>query len=241
MRSRLARRYLDGCGYGSGREFTERLARSAVSGDVLLDVGCGEARLRELVAPGVLYVGLDRYAGAQQNEYSSWNMRPSVLGDAHQLPIATGVCRTVVLLHVLEHVRVPTQVFDEVCRVLQPGGNLFVDVPFMHQIHHAPHDYYRYTPYGLMALAENAGLEVVEIRPSGGYFRSLSHLLEEAPIVVGRSSRFGALARLAVAYPLKALGWGIGKLEYLLDMFDSSQVFTCGYHCIFRKPTNASG
>ena len=239
IRDPLARRYLDRCGYGSGREFTDRLVRSVGPGDVLLDVGCGEGGLRELMEPSALYVGVDRHAGEQHNEYANWNMRPSVIGDAHQLPIATGVCRTVAMMQVLEHLRKPTQAFAEVRRVLRPGGHLFITVPFMHQIHHAPHDYYRYTPYGLKALAEEAGLHTVDIRASGGYFRAVAYFLEQAPSILGGSSVSHMFARISVAYPLKALGWCIRKLQYLLDLLDGSQAFTCGYQCIFRKPGDA--
>lgn len=239
IRSPLASRYLDRCGYGSGREFTDRIVHSVGPGDVLLDVGCGEGGLRELMEPTALYVGLDRHAGEQHNEYAKWNMRPSAICDAHQLPIATGTCRTVAMMQVLEHLRIPVQAFAEVRRVLKPGGYLFITVPFMHQIHHAPHDYHRYTPYGLKALAEQTGFDTVYIRPSGGYFRVVAHLLEQAPSVVGDSSVAHALARLSIAYPLKALGWCIRKLQYLLDLLDDSQAFTCGYQCIFRKPGDA--
>ena len=238
LRTHLEKQYLGRCGYGSGREFIAQLVASVETGDILLDAGCGEGRLRQQLASGVHYVGLDRYAGEQSNEYTDWNMRPSLLGDVHRLPLASGTCKTVALMHVLEHAVEPAKVFSEIARVLQSGGYLFVDVPFLHEIHHAPHDYYRYTPYALKALAQTAGLEVVEIRPSGGYFRALSHMLEEAPTVFSRSSVSGLLVCVAVAYPLKALGWVIRKLQYLLDLHDSSQTFTCGYHCIFRKMTD---
>lgn len=240
LRAHLASQYLDRCGYGSGRFFTAQLVASVGPGDVFLDAGCGEGKLRQLLPPTVLYVGLDRYIGKQSNEYTNWNMRPSVLGDVHQLPFASGIFKTVALMHVLEHAHAPAQVFAEIFRVLKPGGYFFVDVPFMHQIHHAPHDYYRYTPYALTDLAQTAGLVVVEIRPSGGYFRALSHLLESAPMVVSGSSIGSVVVRLAVAYPLKGLGWLVRKLQYLLDLQDCSQKFTCGYHCVFRKPTNES-
>lgn len=119
--------------------------------------------------------------------------------------------------------------------MLKPGGKLFVDVPFFHQLHHAPHGYYRYTPYGLSALSERVGMEIIEIRPSGGYFRTLAHMLEEAHIVMGGSAG-GHMLRIVVGLPLKGLGWLLRKLEYLLDLTDQTKGFTCGYHCIFCKP-----
>ncbi len=239
MQRRLARRYLEQCGYGSGREFNRRIVSSVGPGDVMLDVGCGEGGLRELLDPTAVYIGLDRYVGKQHNEYANWNMRPSVVGDAQQLPIATGACRVVSMMQVLEHLAMPTRAIAEIRRVLAPGGYLFITVPFMHQVHHAPHDYQRYTRYGLNALAEQAGFEVVNIQPAGGYFRALAYVLEAAPAVVANTSTYHSLARLLIAYPLKLLGWCIRKCQYPLDMLDGSQVFTCGYQCIFRKPDDA--
>lgn len=237
LRKYLESRYLEHRGYGSGHEFVAQLLASVDPGDFLLDVGCGEGKLRQQLAPGVHYIGLDRYAGEQSNEYMNWNMRPSVLGDIHRLPLAPASCKTVALMHVLEHAREPAEVLAEIYRVLQPGGYLFVDVPFLHEIHHAPYDYFRYTPFSLTRLTQAVGLEVLEIRPSGGYFRILSHLLKAAPSVVQSTSMSGLLVRISVAYPLKSLGWLIGKLQYLLDLQDDTQTFTCGYHCIFRKST----
>ena len=237
LRQRLEKYYLEQRGYGSGQQFIAQLVASAGPGDVLLDAGCGEGKLRHVLPQGVVYVGLDRYAGKQSNEYADWDMRPTFLGDVHSLPLASSSCATVALMHVLEHVKESSRVFADITRVLKPGGHLFVDVPFNHEIHHAPHDYYRYTPYALMTLAQAAGLEVEEIRPSGGYFRALSHILEAAPTVVSGTTPGGLIVRLLVAYPLKGLGWIIRKLQYPLDLQDNAQTFTCGYHCIFRKPS----
>ena len=113
LRGRLEERYLKHRGYGSGRAFVTQLVDSVGPGDILLDAGCGESKLRKQLSPGVHYVGLDRYAGMQSNEYTNWNMRPGILGDVHQLPVASGCCRTVALMHVLEHAHNPTQVFTK--------------------------------------------------------------------------------------------------------------------------------
>lgn len=238
LRGGLMRRYLDHCGYGSGRQFIARMVASVGPGDVLLDAGCGEGNLRSYFTHTVYYVGLDRYFGEQKNEYTQWNIRPSVLGDIHKIPLATCSCNVIALMQVLEHAREPERVFAEIFRVLKPGGSLFLTVPFLHEIHHAPHDYYRYTPYALTILAQIAGLVVIEIRPSGGYFRTLSHLLEAAPKVICRPTVSSTLVRFIVAYPLKAFGWIIKKLQYLLDIHDGTRAFISGYECIFRKPAD---
>ena len=90
LRDRFERRYLDHCGFGSGREYLTKIIASLGTGDLLLDAGCGEGSLRQQLPPTVHYVGLDRYAGKQSNEYTDWNMRPSVLGDVHPAPFRIG-------------------------------------------------------------------------------------------------------------------------------------------------------
>jgi hypothetical protein len=57
---------------------------------------------------------------------------------------------------------------SEVARVLRPGGFLLLTTPQTWGLHHEPHDYYRYTCYGLRHQAERAGLQVVSITPTCG-------------------------------------------------------------------------
>lgn len=236
LRSRMARVYLEERGFGSGRAFQNKMIELLQPGDTFLDAGCGEAHLRRMIPKDVLYVGMDRYSGSQDNEYKDWRMRPDVLADVHCLPVRDETCSVVSLMHVLEHVPDPHKVMTEMARVLSPGGHLFLDVPFLHEIHHAPHDHFRYTPYALQDLAEKSGLDTIEIRPSGGYFRCVSHILEEAPNVVSGQGLYASLTRFLVAYPLKILGWLIREAQYPLDTQDLRQEFTAGYHCILRKP-----
>ena len=55
-------------------------------------------------------------------------------------------------------------------RVLDQGGTLFLTVPFQWRVHEAPHDYYRYTPYGLEYLLTQAGFKHISIRELGGFW-----------------------------------------------------------------------
>ena len=60
LRHHLERDYLERLGYGSGRQFMDQLLASNGPGDVLLDAGCGDGKLRHAPSQGVRYVGLDR-------------------------------------------------------------------------------------------------------------------------------------------------------------------------------------
>jgi SAM-dependent methyltransferase len=75
-----------------------------------------------------------------------------VVGDGHYLPFLDGSFDVVWLSAVLEHIRKPWLVADEVFRVLKPAGVVLVSVPFVQKRHGAPHDYFRYTVDGLRSL-----------------------------------------------------------------------------------------
>jgi SAM-dependent methyltransferase len=72
--------------------------------------------------------------------------------DAHHLPFADNSQPVILALEMLEHCHTPQQVIDECYRVLQPGGQLILSTRFIFPLHDAPHDYYRYTKYGLRHL-----------------------------------------------------------------------------------------
>jgi SAM-dependent methyltransferase len=103
---------------------------------------------------------------------------------------------------VLEHVQRPWEAIGELARVLRPGGCLVLSTPHLSWIHEAPHDYYRYTRYGLQSLCEEAGLGVIDVRPTGGLISFLAH-----PLSLGLLCSLGAL-------PL--LRWPVWLVNYLL-------------------------
>jgi len=58
----------------------------------------------------------------------------------------------IVMAEVLEHVQRPHIAVERVLAALKPGGKLILTVPFIFPIHDRPHDYFRYTKYGLQYL-----------------------------------------------------------------------------------------
>lgn len=83
------------------------------------------------------------------------------------LPFAANVFDVVLLFNVLEHVYAADQLLAEICRVLRPGGRLYLFVPFLAQVHLDPEDYCRYTGFALARMFEGAGFSSWEVMPVG--------------------------------------------------------------------------
>jgi len=75
--------------------------------------------------------------------------------DAHTLPFADASFAAILCTEVLEHCINPHQVMAEFYRVLKPGGKLILTTRFIFPIHDAPHDYFRFTKYGLQQLCRH--------------------------------------------------------------------------------------
>lgn len=99
-------------------------------GDVVLDVGCGDARayqLRMLQTVGALY-GIDVSAEAVAKA-SARGVWAQVHDLSQPLPYPDGMFDRVVCFEVLEHLFDPKFAVQEMARVLKPGGLLLVSVP----------------------------------------------------------------------------------------------------------------
>jgi ubiquinone/menaquinone biosynthesis C-methylase UbiE len=131
----------------------------------LLDLGCGSQPYRQYLRDVVRYVGLD-YPPTRESLANT--VRPEVHGDARTLPFADQSFDGVLCSQVLEHVDRPETVVREMSRILKPGGVGLISVPFFYNLHMEPHDYFRFSPYGIKEVLERNGLAVRQFRGQGG-------------------------------------------------------------------------
>ena len=68
---------------------------------------------------------------------------------------------------VLEHVFNPDEFLSEIKRVLKPEGRLLLTVPFVWDEHEQPQDYARYSSFGLKALLDKNGFNVIGYKKIG--------------------------------------------------------------------------
>lgn len=122
---------------------------------VVLDVGCGNGWVRDVMPDTVCYVGVD-YPTTMALGYEG---RPDLLADATALPLSDSSVDTVLLLDVLEHLDNPARAVSETVRILRQGGTCLVQVPFFYPLHDEPHDYQRWTSHGLKKLFMQHGFQ----------------------------------------------------------------------------------
>jgi len=134
----------------------------------LLDLGCAKKPFEPLYARYTdSSVGID--VPTTQHE----DTRIDVMANGMALPFDREAFDIVLCTEVMEHVPEPQKMLREIRRVLRPGGMAIMTTPFMVPEHEQPWDFYRYTRFGLRYLAEQAELEVVELRPFAGMIGTL--------------------------------------------------------------------
>jgi SAM-dependent methyltransferase len=195
-------------------------ARSLPRGARVLDAGAGEGTYKSHFA-AQRYVGLDLAVGDTAWDYS----RLDVVGDLAALPFPDSVFEAALNVATLEHVREPAQVISELGRTLAPGGRLLLIVPHEWEEHQQPHDYFRYTRYGLDHLLRGAGFCEIDAQPVGGFFRLLSRRL------------FNALQFFPGPLMLAAAVFFVppALVLPLFEPLDRRRNFTLGYICSARK------
>lgn len=211
--------------YDIGDDFLQRFT-SLYKGQ-LYDLGCGEMPYKAwLLNHAERYMGVDW--GSTLHE-----LKADVLADLNEpLPIENDVADTVISLSVMEHLREPQQFLNEAHRILKPGGNMILQVPFMWWVHEAPYDYFRYTRYGLQYMFEKAGFQNVEIFPQTGFWVmwTLKFNYQTARLVRGPW-----FIRKPIGLLLRGM-WAINqRVAPWLDKYWKCEGETTGYYVVAKK------
>jgi SAM-dependent methyltransferase len=189
----------------------------------VLDIGAGGSGYHKFF-PNRLSVDIDP------------ERKPDVVADAHKLPFADGEFEMVLCTEVLEHVKNPKVVMDEIFRVLKPGGLIVLTTRFVYPIHDAPHDYWRYTKYGLMHQFRN--FKIIEIVPEAGSFSTIAILLQRLAFQSKfKMDKLVKLKLFVLAWIIKHFDWLV--VEEYSDIKKSAMekdIMTSGYYVAARKP-----
>jgi len=174
----------------------------------LLDLGCG-SRPYEALLKASPYVGVDVYTETTRQIGAA-----SVFYDGKRLPFADGSFSSVLCNQVLEHVFEPDEFLAEVRRVLKPGGRLLLTVPFVWDEHEQPHDFARYSSFGLQALIERNGMTVVRHQKLLADFSVIFQLVNAYLFKVTHraSPMWNVLVTAFILAPISMVGHLLGML-----------------------------
>ena len=128
----------------------------------LLDVGCG-TKPYEFLFMIDSYIGLDIDTEVACKRGIADQFYNGKLFPFPDCSFDSALCN-----QVLEHVFNPDEFLSEITRVLKPGGKLLLTVPFVWDEHEQPYDYARYSSFGLRALLEKQGLQILQHKKLGG-------------------------------------------------------------------------
>jgi 2-polyprenyl-3-methyl-5-hydroxy-6-metoxy-1,4-benzoquinol methylase len=143
----------------------------------VLDVGCGGGQIaRAFATHGACVTGIEvNYEKAaavarRSLPHGSAQSLRALAADAHRLPFGDHAFDLVILADVLEHVRKPAMVVQEVARVLRPGGMLYASMPNRYSLLNLISDpHYQVPAVGLMPRWMAAWYVVKLLRITDGY------------------------------------------------------------------------
>jgi SAM-dependent methyltransferase len=161
------------------------------------------ADLRPLF-PGKTYIGCDMRPGPGVDQVE----------DVSAMSLPDSVAGTVLCIETFEHVFHVSRAFDEVYRILKPGGLFVITSPLNFRIHGYPDDYWRMTPNCLRRMLSSYKARVSGFQGHAKFPHSVMGLGFKAPA----PANFAACAsRLVINYTawLRRLENGLPASEKL--------------------------
>jgi len=154
-----------------------------------------------------------------------------LVSSADALPIQNESVDLIINVAMLEHARNPTQIIDEMLRILKPGGIAILFVPFLQPFHAAPSDFGRWTNIGAKELVK--GFKSADIIIGAGPTSSLLWIAQHWLALLfsfGIKPIHDALFILLMllTFPLK-------YLDYIFVMIPGANIISSGFYIIARK------
>jgi hypothetical protein len=170
------------------------------------------------------------------------NFYPDLNASFEQIPIKTNSIQNIISNFVLEHVKSPQKHFEELKRMLKPGGYLIVAGPGdVYPSHRKPFNYFNVTRFGYLELIKDNDLELIE-----EYFPSKSwvSILYLCYTTIVRNSlynknQFTKTLQMIVFFISLLISPILNLIAFLLDRitpFDMT-IYSV-YMVLLRKPDN---
>lgn len=132
---------------------------------LIMDLGCGVGNTVEYfrrILPESRWVGVDIYESPEVKQRTRSDAE-FVSFDGINIPFGDETVDLIYSNQVFEHVRYPERLLQEVRRVLAKNGAFIGQTSQLEPYH--SYSYWNFTVFGFKVICEDAGLDLVEIRP----------------------------------------------------------------------------
>jgi SAM-dependent methyltransferase len=141
-------------------------------------------------------------------EYVGCDMRPGPgvdrVEDVTAIRLPAGSVGTVLCIETFEHVFEVRRAFDEVFRILMPGGVFVITSPLNFRIHGYPDDYWRITPSCLRRMLEPYGARVSGYQGHHAFPHTVMGVGIKAPIPADCAAKVSSLVSSYVDWARRA-------------------------------------
>lgn len=189
------------------------VSKAKTSGEIIVDVGSGGRRL----ALNSINLDIDLFGYV------------NIVGDACHIPLKNQSVNLVILSAVLEHIREPTLVVNEIQRILKKNGAVYVENPFMQPFHADPNDFQRYTLYGLSNLFNN--FKVIESGVCVGPFSAIAFFVRKFSTVFFTN----ASAAKATEFTVGWLTFWIKYFDWIFKKVSKIHIVASGIFLLLKK------
>jgi len=204
------------------RKKLEEFIKNHASSSKTLDLGCGLSLYKKYFPNRV---GFDIKPGPNVD----------VVGDAHLLPFADEEFDIILCSEVLEHLKDPKLAISEMKRVLKKNGKLILTTRFIYPIHDSPHDFWRFTKYGLLELFRD--WELIELKEESGSIESIGVLFQRLGLQTRSPvTKFFKIVFFIMPYLINPLKFLISQ-EYgdIQKKIKEKNILASGYYLVCIK------
>lgn len=200
----------------------------------VIDVGCGQKPYKDIFLASSKYEGIDFKSFSSNKDFKTEApdyFFDKTYQDNFKLPFKNESFDNSVSFQVLEHHQKPQTLISELVRITKKKGYIFITVPFIGGLHEAPHDYQRYTKYGLIELFKEHPVSIVKIQSCGSVMSTIVCLFNEYINVIAAQNRLGFIIALFL-YPLDMF---LQYLSLFVDKILVSEHIVFNYCILVKK------
>ena len=146
--------------------------------------------------------------------------------DLNQLRDLTFTPQLICMFEVLEHTKNPINAIQNLYEIIDENNYVMLSTPFIFHIHDEPHDFFRFTKYGLEILFQN--FKEVVVKPRNGWFETILVLFVRLRMERNILSKIIGNLFILIYFLLT-------PITYLLQSIIKSEKITTGYFVYAKK------